>query len=77
MLRKYKFFSIVTLKNVFYYLKLQFYVQDFLFQFNIFHGKQTQIKNVIIQTLDELKRIKLYKYKVTKIIKLYKHSLIY
>lgn len=36
-------------------LKKQFYVQDFLSQFNVSHAKQTQIKNVIIQTLDELK----------------------
>lgn len=55
-MRKYEFFSIIPLKNVFYYLKGQFYVQDFLSQFNISHGKQTQIKNVIIQTLDELKK---------------------
>ena len=37
-------------------LKKQFYVQDFLSQFNVSHAKQTQIKNVIIQTLDELKK---------------------
>ena len=37
-------------------LKKQFYVQNFLSQFNVSHAKQTQIKNVIIQTLDELKK---------------------
>jgi hypothetical protein len=36
-------------------LKKQFYVQDFLSQFNVSHAKQTQIKKAIIQTLDELK----------------------
>jgi hypothetical protein len=36
-------------------LKKQFYVQDFLSQFNVSYAKQTQIKKVIIQTLDELK----------------------
>nr|WPV76397.1 hypothetical protein [Naviculales sp.] len=36
-------------------LKKQFYVQEFLSQFNVSHAKQTQIKKAIIQTLDELK----------------------
>ena len=37
-------------------LKKQFYVQNFLSQFNVSHAKQTQVKNVIIQTVDQLKK---------------------
>ena len=37
-------------------LKKQFYVQNFLSQFNVSHAKQTQVNNVIIQTVDQLKK---------------------
>lgn len=48
---KLKILHATTVKS----LKKQFYVQDFLSQFNLSHAKQIQIKKASIQTQDELK----------------------
>lgn len=49
-------------------LQKQFHVQEFLRQFNLFNQKQTEIKKLIIQSLQELsdKRIIKSLFKITQ-----------